>query len=54
MVKTNFRFLSKAATFSNTGSCHTAERRRKDQISHSPICALQFNWVGTNQCTQLY
>ena len=30
MVKTNFRFLSKTATFSNTGSCHTAERKRKD------------------------
>lgn len=54
MVKTNFRFLSKAATFSNTGSYHTAERRRKEQISHSPFCTLQFNCVGTNECTQFY
>ena len=54
MVKTNVRFLSKAASFSNTGSCHIAERRRKDQISHAPFRALQFSCVGTNEHTQFY
>lgn len=28
MVKTDFRFLFKAVTFSNAGICYTAERRR--------------------------
>ena len=45
MVKTEFRFLFEAATFLNTGSCHTAERRRVEAMSHSPVRALQFSCV---------